>query len=57
MKKGNPAPLPPELAAELRTLEQVPDETIDTSDIPERRGWPGAVRGQFFRPVQRRVSF
>jgi uncharacterized protein (DUF4415 family) len=50
MKKGNSDPLPPDLAAELAALEAMPDETIDTSDIPEVRDWSGAVRGQFYKP-------
>nr|WP_294513296.1 BrnA antitoxin family protein [uncultured Rhodopila sp.] len=50
MKKGNSDPLPPDLAAELATLEAMPDDTIDTSDIPEVRDWSGAVRGQFYKP-------
>ena len=56
MKKGNPGPLPPELAAELRALEKAPESTIDTSDIPERTDWSGAERGKFFRPVKRQLS-
>ncbi len=56
MKKGNPSPLSPALAAEVRALEQAPDETIDTSDMPEQLDWSGAVRGKFFRPVKRQLT-
>jgi uncharacterized protein (DUF4415 family) len=50
MKKGNSDPLPPDLAAELAALEAMPDDTIDTSDIPEVQDWSGAMRGQFYKP-------
>lgn len=50
MKKGNSDPMPPDLAAELAALEAMPDDTIDTSDVPEVRDWSGAVRGQFYKP-------
>lgn len=50
MKKGNSDPLPPDLAAELAALEAMPDDTIDTSDIPEVHDWTGAVRGKFYKP-------
>jgi uncharacterized protein (DUF4415 family) len=50
MKPGNSDPLPPDLAAELAVLETMPDETIDTSDMPEVVDWAGAERGRFYRP-------
>jgi len=56
MKKGNSSPLSPELAAELKALEQMPDASIDTLDMPEQRDWSGAARGKFFRPVKRQLS-
>jgi predicted DNA binding CopG/RHH family protein len=34
----------------------VPDEQIDTSDIPEVTDWTGGVRGLFARPETRMVS-
>ncbi len=50
MRKGNSEPLSPELAAELAALEAMPDETIDTSEIPEVRDWSGAELGRFYKP-------
>jgi uncharacterized protein (DUF4415 family) len=50
MKKGNSDPLPPELAVELSSLEDMPDDTIDTSEMPELRDWSGAQRGRFYKP-------
>jgi hypothetical protein len=50
MRKGNSEPLSPKLAAELAALEALPDDTVDTSDIPEVLDWSGAERGRFYRP-------
>jgi len=43
---------------ELSALAALPDEQIDTSDIPELppRAWKDAVRGRFYRPVKQAVS-
>jgi hypothetical protein len=34
----------------LTELAALPDEKIDTRDIPEVRDWSGAKRGLFYRP-------
>lgn len=39
--------LSPELREALKALDALPDEQIDTSDIPEVTDWTGAVRGRF----------
>jgi len=49
MRKGNTEPLTPEQAAELAALEAMPEEAIDTADIPEVRDWSSAVRGKYAR--------
>lgn len=43
---------------ELSALAALPDDAIDTSDIPELppRAWKDAVRGRFYRPVKQAVS-
>lgn len=43
---------------ELAALAAMPDDAIDTSDIPELplAAWKEAVRGRFYRPVKRAVS-
>jgi len=43
---------------ELSVLAAVPDQAIDTSDIPELPpgAWKHAVRGRFYRPVKQAVS-
>jgi len=43
---------------ELAGLAALPDDQIDTSDIPELppSAWKDAVRGRFYRPVKQAVS-
>lgn len=41
-----------EQRAELDALTAMPDEMIDTSDIPETSDWSGAVRGLFFMSAE-----
>src|SRR5438132_13826907 len=43
---------------ELAALATLPDEQIETSDIPELppAAWKDAVRGRFYRPVKQAVS-
>jgi hypothetical protein len=38
--------------AELAALDKLPDDRIDTRDIPEVRDWSGAKRGLFHRPAK-----
>ena len=42
----------------LEKLATLPDEQIDTSDIPElsEAQWAEAVRGRFYRPVKRQIT-
>jgi hypothetical protein len=44
LPRGNPAPMTAEMEAHLRALAAMPDETIDTSDIPEVLDWSDATR-------------
>jgi uncharacterized protein (DUF4415 family) len=43
---------------ELASLAALPDDQIDTSDIPELPpgAWKNAVRGRFYRPIKQAVS-
>jgi len=43
---------------ELAALANLPDDQIDTSDIPElpASAWKDTVRGKFYRPVKQAVS-
>ena len=40
----------------LERLAAAPDETIDTSDIPEILDWSGAVRGGLHRPRKEPIT-
>lgn len=42
----------------LAELEAMPDETIDTSDIPELSDevWSAGGRGRFYRPVKQQIT-
>jgi len=42
----------------LAELAAMPDETIDTSDIPELtdEAWRAGVRGRFYRPVKQQIT-
>ena len=48
--------LPAHLRRELKALEGLRDDQIDTSDIPEQRDWSGARRGVFFRPIKQQIT-
>jgi uncharacterized protein (DUF4415 family) len=46
----------PELLAEIRALEAMPDSAIDQTDAPELADWSNAVPGKFYRPVKQLLS-
>ena len=56
MKKATSRALTEERKAELAALEALPDDRIDTSDIPEIVSWPDAERGLFYRPVKKQIT-
>ena len=45
-----------EQKAEVESLAVLPDEKIDTSDIPEILDWSGARRGLLYRPVKQQIT-
>ena len=45
-----------EQRAEIDALARLPDERIDTSDIPEILDWSGAKRGLLYRPIKRQIT-
>jgi uncharacterized protein (DUF4415 family) len=55
---GSRQPLTTKQKRDLAALAALPDDRIDTSDIPELplRAWKDAVRGRFYRPVKQAVS-
>jgi len=48
MKKATSKKLTPPHSAELKVLAALPDDAIDTSDVPEICDWSGAKRGLFY---------
>jgi uncharacterized protein (DUF4415 family) len=57
--KHAPAPwLTAKQKRELADIAALPDDQIDTSDIPELppSAWKNAVRGTFYRPLKQAVS-
>ena len=56
MKKGTSKELTKEQKAEIEALAVLPEEAIDTSDLPEILDWSGARRGLLYRPVKRQIT-
>lgn len=56
MKKATSETLTGEQEAELAALEALPDDRIDTGDIPEIVNWSDARRGLFHHPVKKRIT-
>ena len=40
----------------IEALAALPDDQIDTRDMPEVRDWSGARRGLFFRPIKQQLT-
>ena len=49
MKRERSSSLTAAQRAELKALAALPDDQINTQDIPEVRDWSGAKRGVFYR--------
>ncbi len=45
-----------EMQEQMRTLEALPDDRIDTTDAPEILDWSDARRGVFYRPVKKQIT-
>ena len=56
MKKGVSKELAQKQRVEVEALANLPDEEIDTSDVPEIPDWSGARRGLLYRPVKRQIT-
>jgi uncharacterized protein (DUF4415 family) len=56
VKKGTSRELSRDQLAELKSLADLPDDAIDTSDAPELPDWSGAKRGLFYRPVKQQLT-
>ena len=55
MRKGM-SELTPRQRAQITALENLPDDQIDMSEIPETLDWSNAVRGMFYRPDEKHVG-
>jgi len=56
MKKGISDWLTPAQQAEIDALAALPDDQIDTRDMPEVRDWSSARRGVFFRLLKQQLT-
>ena len=56
MKKEISDRLTPAQQAEIDALAALPDNKIDTREMPEIRDWSGARRGVFFRPIKKQLT-
>ena len=55
MKKDTPN-LTLEQMAEPAALKALPDDKIDTPDIPEQKNCSGAARGALYRPIKKQLT-
>lgn len=56
MKKETSKTLTTKQAAELEALAALPEDQINTRDMPEQLDWGGAKRGLFFRPIKKQLT-
>ena len=56
MKKATSKVLTRRQKADIEALAALPDEDIDTSDIPEILDWSGARRGALYRPMKQQIT-
>jgi uncharacterized protein (DUF4415 family) len=56
MKKAISDLLTPDQRADLEALAVLPEDKINTDDIPEQRDWTGAKRGALFRSVKQQIT-
>ena len=56
MNKGASEKLTREQKAEIEALAALPEDEIDTSDIPEILDWTDARRGLLYRPVKKQIT-
>lgn len=54
--KKDMAELPADTQAQIRSLEALSDDQIDTTDAPEILDWSDARRGVFHRPVKQQIT-
>ena len=54
--KKDIAELPSDVQEQIRALEALPEDQIDTTDAPEILDWSDARRGVFYRPVKQQIT-
>ena len=55
MKKDT-TDLPSDVQEQIRALEALPEDQIDTTDAPEILDWSDARRGVFYRPGKQQIT-
>ena len=55
MKKGI-SELPTDVQSQIRGLEALSDDQVDTTDAPEILDWSDSRRGVFYRPVKQQIT-
>ena len=48
--------LTPRQRAQILALKRLPDDQIDTTDVPEVLNWSNVIRGAFYRPGEKHVG-
>ena len=48
--------LPSDVQEQIRALESLSEDQIDTNDAPEILDWSDARRGVFYRPVKQQIT-
>ena len=48
--------LTPRQRSQISALKKLPDDRIDTEDIPEVLDWSNVTRGAFYRPGRKHVG-
>jgi uncharacterized protein (DUF4415 family) len=56
MRKGSSRVPTEAQLAELKALEALPEDQIDTTDAPEVGDWSKARRGALYRPVKHQIT-
>ena len=54
--KKDMSELPSDVEEQIRTLETLSDDQIDTTEAPEILDWSDARRGVFYRPVKQQIT-
>ena len=48
--------LTPKQRSQIMALKKLPDDRIDTADIPEVLNWSNVTRGAFYQPGRKHVG-